>query len=188
MTGAMRSRWTPRVAATVAGQTVSSNFPTTAGAYDTSHNGLADAFVARLSASGNVLLYSTYVGGGSDDWANDVGLDATGAAIVAGRTSSTDFPTTVGAYDTGHNGLADAFIARLSPSRGCASVFDVHWRSGSDDWANAMAVDTTGAVTLAGQTESLNFPTTPGAYDTSPNGYIDGFVNAAGTRKLSCLL
>ncbi|HKB15267.1 MAG TPA: hypothetical protein VKF62_04345, partial [Planctomycetota bacterium] len=110
-------------AATVAGHTLSSNFPTTAGAYDTSFSP-GDVFVARLSPSGGSLPYSTYLGGGGDDFALALALDATGAATVAGSTYSTDFPTTAGAYDATFNGgPRDAFVARLDMLPAGASAY-----------------------------------------------------------------
>ncbi len=102
-------------ATTVAGETGSADFPTTLGAFDTTYNLSPDAFVTRLSPTGSILLYSTFLGGGmSDDYATALALDAQGTATIAGRTSSADSPTTPGAFDTSYNdGGADAFVTRL---------------------------------------------------------------------------
>jgi hypothetical protein len=171
-------------AATVVGGTSSTDFPTTAGAYDTTHNGgpfgTSDAFVVRLNAAGSGLVYATYLGGGSSEGANSVALDATGVATVAGSTSSTDFPTTAGAYDTTYNGLgaSDTFVARLNAT-GSGLVYATYMGGGDYDGANSVALDATGAATVAGSTSSNNFPTTAGAYDTTPNGPFstsDAFV------------
>jgi len=170
----------------VSGATLSSNFPTTAGAYDTSPNGRSDAFVAKLSAAGSSLVYSTLLGGAGDDVAQDIALDSSGNAYVTGSTSSSDFPTTVGAYDTSFNGgsfPSDAFVAKLNPS-GAALVFSTFLGSSGDDWGHRIAVDSAGNSYVAGATWSGSFPTVPpGAFDTSFNGAADGFIaklNATG--------
>jgi hypothetical protein len=103
-------------AATVVGNTGSTDFSVTPGAFDTSHNGGYDAFVTRLSPDGSALLYSTFLGGTDIDQANAVAIGADGAATVAGNTESADFPATTGAFDTSFNGGCcggDAFVARV---------------------------------------------------------------------------
>jgi hypothetical protein len=160
--------------AIVAGDTLSSDFPTTSGAYDTTSNGGRDAFVARLSPSGDTLVYSTYLGGGSDDLATALALDATGGATVTGYTSSSGFPTTSGAFDTSFNGVSDAFVARLS-STGSTLLYSTFLGGSFIDTAWTLALDATGAATVAGSTTSLGFPTTAGAYDTTLSG-TDAFV------------
>jgi hypothetical protein len=70
--------------------------------------------VAKLSADGSTLVYSTFLGAGDDDFATGIAVDATGAALVEGPTSSSNFPTTAGAYDTSYNGSRDAFVAKLT--------------------------------------------------------------------------
>jgi len=97
----------------VTGYTVSTDFPTTAGAYDSSHNGSQDAFVSKLSATGSSLLYSTFLGGAGADYGLGVAVDAAGSAYVTGYTYSTGFPTTAGAYDSSHDGGQDAFVTKL---------------------------------------------------------------------------
>src|SRR5207237_71808 len=88
----------------VAGATGSANFPTTAGAYQRSIGGGADAFATKLSPTGSALVYSTYLGGSGDDWGQAIAVDGSGAAYVTGHTSSTNFPTSEerrAAYDGG---------------------------------------------------------------------------------------
>src|SRR5205814_9247046 len=88
----------------VAGETVSSNFPTTAGAFQTTFGGgvfgAGDAFVTKLNPTGSALVYSTYLGGSSSDAGYGIAVDAAGNAYVTGGTGSTDFPTTAGAFKT----------------------------------------------------------------------------------------
>jgi hypothetical protein len=168
-----------------------SGFPTTAGAFDTSSNGGGDAYVTKLNAAGSALEYSTYIGGATaGDSGLAIAIDGTGRAYITGSTGSTDFPTTAGAYDTTYNaasGAANAFVTKLSPDGSSldystylggfntSGFFDVGWGIG---------VDSTGAVYVAGDADSTNFPTTPGAFDTTQNGSVDAFVtklNPAGS-------
>jgi hypothetical protein len=103
----------------IAGLTWSPSFPTTQGAYDTTHHGKADGFVTKLNAMGSALAYSTFIGGMDMDCIRDITVEAD-LAYVTGETRSTNapdtlgaFPTTVGAYDRTHNGGADAFVTKL---------------------------------------------------------------------------
>ena len=98
----------------VAGSTPSSNFPTTPGAFQTTFGGgVWDAFVTELNPDGSALVYSTYLGGSSDDYGYGVAVDVTGNAYVAGYTSF-GFPTTPGAFQTTLAGRTDAFVAKLA--------------------------------------------------------------------------
>ncbi len=97
----------------MAGWTNSSTFPTTSGAYDTTHNSDYDAFVTRLDATGSSLSWSTFLGSSGWDEVYALALDPSGAVTVAGYTDSPGFPTTPGAYDTTYNGGGDAFVTRL---------------------------------------------------------------------------
>jgi len=100
----------------VAGETGSTDFPTTAGAYDATYNGgPSDAFVAKLSSDLGTLQAATFLGGSFGyDSASALAIDGQGTVVVAGETESSDFPTTAGAYDATYNGGGDAFVARLS--------------------------------------------------------------------------
>ncbi|MEW6741723.1 MAG: SBBP repeat-containing protein [Planctomycetota bacterium] len=162
-------------AALVTGETFSSNFPTTPGAYDTTFNGYYDVFVAKLSASGSSLLYGTFLGGSYYDHGYGIAVDSAGAALVTGKTGSWNFPTTPGAYDTTLNGHRDAFVAKLSAS-GSSLLYGTFLGGSDGEWGEAIAVDSAGAALVTGWTEAADFPTTPGAYDTTINGSWDAFV------------
>src|SRR5690606_32928778 len=83
--------------AVVAGETESSNFPTTPGAFDTSFNSLIDGFVTKLSADGSALVWSTILGGNGYDQVNSLDVDAAGSVVLASEATSTDMYTTPGA-------------------------------------------------------------------------------------------
>jgi hypothetical protein len=142
------------------------------GAFDTSLGGSDDAFVAKLSATGSSLAYSTYLGGSSND-TGVIAVDAAGSAYVTGFTQSSDFPT-VGAFDTSLGGGADAFVAKLSAS-GSSLAYSSYLGGSSFDGGGGIAVDAAGNAYVTGFTSSANFPTV-GAFDTSLGGGFDAFV------------
>jgi hypothetical protein len=161
----------------VTGSTASNDFPTTLAAYDTSLSG-QDAFVTELSASGSLLLYSTYLGGGgSQDYPASIEVDSGESAYVTGSTAAADFPTTPGAYDTTINGpspYVDAYVTKLNPG-GSSLAYSSFLGGATDDSAYGIAVDSNGSAYVTGTTGAAGFPTTPGAYDTSSSGG-DSFV------------
>ncbi len=130
------------------------------------------------------LIWSTFLGGSGSDYANALAVDASGVVTVAGYAASTKFPTTSGAYDTTYNGGADAFVSRLHPSKtGSAQLVYSTFLGGTKfDEASALSVDASGVVTVAGLTDSTNFPTTSGAYDTT-SGDRDAFVSRLDPSK-----
>ena len=153
-------------AAYVTGVTRSTDYPTTTGAYDEDHNGgVRDAFVSKLSPSGDALAYSTFIGGTSPDDARGISIDSSGAAYVTGFTFSTDYPTTAGAYDQTHGGggNADAFVTKLSPA-GDDLAYSTFLGGGAGAEARGIAVDSSGAAYVTGETLSSDYPITEGAY------------------------
>ena len=169
----------------VVGLNTSTFFPTVPGSYDTEYSGLGDVFVSKLSADGSTLLWSTFLGGSSDflDYGYAVRLDAENNPIVTGYTRSYDFPITIDAFDTvyedgefGRTG-ADVFVTKLDPD-GRSLIWSTYLGDVGHDIGYDIDFDASGAVVVAGRTASENFPTTPGAYDTNPNGEEDGFITA----------
>jgi hypothetical protein len=100
----------------VTGNTGSTNLPTTAGAFQTSLAGTYNAFVVELNPGGSALVYSTYLGGGAQDFGGSIGVDTLGNAYVAGLTTSANFPTTVGAFQRALAGSQNAFVAKFENS------------------------------------------------------------------------
>ena len=156
----------------------SSDFPTTPGAFKTLNPGGNSTFVTKLNATGSALVYSTFLGGSGADEGWGVAVDSSGDAYVSGTTSSSDFPTVSPVQATcGAGGNYDAFVTELNAA-GSALIFSTclgGTASNEDGYANAL--DPSGNVYVVGDTSSLNFPTTPGAFKTSyGGGGSDAFV------------
>jgi hypothetical protein len=165
-----------RGGALVTGFTGSGAFPTTPGAFDTSHNGRNDAFLTKLDPTGSTLTYSTFLGGAGSDVGNAVAFDDRGDAHVTGFTASADYPTTPAAPDTSHNGANDAFVSKLDPS-GAVLEHSTFLGGAGNDVGNGIAVDEKRrAAHVTGSTASADYPTTRHAYDRSHNGGSDAFV------------
>ncbi len=169
----------------VTGITPSSNYPTTSGAFDIIFNGPFEAFVTKLNASGSALVYSTFLGGtgseGNLEGGSGIAVDVGGRAYVTGDTSSADFPTTPGAYDTSFNGgTFDVFVTKLDAA-GSALDYSTFLGGTNEDASRGIAVDGSSSAYVTGGTGSADFPTTPGAYDTTQNGDSDAFMTKLNT-------
>src|SRR5204862_5567057 len=143
---------------------------------DTTFNGGFDVFVTKLDTVGSMLLYSTYLGGSGDDFGRSVAVDAFGNAYVTGQTISTNFPTTAGAFQTAFGGGGDAFVTKLNPTGSAPLVYSTYLGGSGLDVGFGIAVNTAGDAYVTGLTNSSNFPTTAGAFDTTFSGLVDAFV------------
>jgi hypothetical protein len=152
----------------VTGISGSTDFPTTPGAFQPAEGG---GFVTKLDATGSSLVYSTYLGGGAQ--AAGIAVDAQGNAYMTGQVSSATFPTTPGAFQPVFGGgPVDAFVMKLNAD-GSALVYSTYLGGSKVDFGNGIAVDTGGNAYVAGSADSIDFPTTPGAFRAVPGG---GFV------------
>ena len=146
------------------GYTTSSDFPVTTGAFRTTilpsspFPSSSDAFATKFNAGGNSLEYSTYLGGAGSDHGTAIALDSTGAAYVAGRTESGNFPTVSSAQATLSGGL-DAFVSKLNVA-GSALEYSTYIGGEAFDEARGIAVDSAGSAHVVGSTVSRNFPVT----------------------------
>jgi hypothetical protein len=110
-----------------------------------------------------VLAYSTYLGGGDYDQGDAIAVDALGNAYVTGWTNSLNFPTTIGAFDTGFGGEEDAFVSKLNAA-GSALLYSTYLGGSAGDAGSGIAIDPWGNAYLTGTTESANFPVTSGGF------------------------
>lgn len=174
----------PRIAvdnqgnAYVTGYTGSTDFPIIPGAFQASFGGIADVFVSKLDTNGTALVYSTYLGGTDIDFVGAIAVDGQGSAYVTGNTNSANFPVTPGAYQTSCKSCQtdrDAFVTKLNAS-GSQLVYSTFLGGSAFDQGSGIAVDAQGAAYIAGFTQSSDFPSTPGAFQTTYGGLGDAYV------------
>lgn len=172
----------------VTGYTNSTNFRTTAGVVQPAFAGQGrgslyheggDAFVVKLNAAGNQLIYSTFVGGARDDRGVGIAVDAQGNAYVCGNTISSNFPVTAGAVQASYGGGVaseiyeggDGFVFRLNPT-GTQLIFSTYLGGTQLETAGSVAVDGSG-VYVGGKTTSPNFPVSASAFQRTYGGGAD---------------
>lgn len=167
----------------VTGTTLSANFPTLTPIQAT-FGGISDAFVTRLNASGTAVLFSTYLGGTSDDAAEAIAVDSAGAICLTGVTYSSNFPVYLARQST-LRGAADAFVTRLNPG-GLTFSYSTFLGGSDFDEGTDLVVDSRRIVYVAGTTSSQDFPTA-NAFQQDIGGLDDAFVckiNSIGTTLL----
>ncbi len=162
----------------VAGNTLSTDFPKTAGGAQSIKSVGSDAFVSRLNSNLTRIFQSTYLGGSGWDEALAIAIHpTTGDVYVAGRTSSTNFPGTTGGAQASNNGGSDAFVTKLNPNL-TRILQSTYLGGGDDDGALAIAIHpTTGDVYVAGRTLSFIFPGTAGGAQARKSTGSDAFVS-----------
>jgi len=142
-------------AAYITGYTYSTDFPLMTPIQGAFGGGIrADAFVTKTNSAGTAIVYSSYLGGNSDDLGYGIAVDTTGAAYITGITTSPDFPLMNPIQGTD---LYDAFVTKMDPS-GTVLVYSTYLGGSSFDNGYGIAVDTTGAAYITGTTSSLDFP------------------------------
>ncbi len=150
------------------GWTVSSDFPTTAGAHDRTHNGRNDVLVTKFTPDGRSLVYSTFLGGsGIDQCRGGMAFDEEGAIYLSGYTDSTNLPTTEGAIQRSFKGgYGDAFVAKLSAD-GASLLFCTYLGSTGPDHAfPGLQLHSDGSIVVTGLAGAADFPATSGAYQS----------------------
>lgn len=182
------------------GPTVSPGFPTTNGAFQTSmQGGLTDAAISKFSPDGTQLLYSTFLGGSSNDQPHSMIVNSQQELIVMGRTESNDFPIPNDGFQPAHRGGFDLFVVRFSVD-GTSLLGGTFLGGGADDGVNVEAwtddaifyeatkynygddsrgeviVDAADAIFVTAPTKSNDFPVSPGAMQPSYGGNQDGVV------------
>lgn len=157
------------------GYTQSADYDVTSGVIQTSNAGASDIFVTKLNAAGTALLYSTYIGGSSEDRANSIAVDAGGNAYITGYTSSTDYDVTSGAFQANNEGDNDVFLTKLNAS-GTILLYSTYIGGSENDQGFAIAVDATSNAYVTGFTFSTDYDVTSGAFQTSKESGVDAFV------------
>jgi len=160
------------------------NFPTTTGAFQTTASGsFSEAFVTKLDPTGSALAYSTYLGGSNEDGGYKIAVDPAGNAYLTGYTDSTDFPTTIGAFQPVRRSLNshNAFVTKLNPT-GSALVYSTYLGGSGSDGGRDIALDAAGNAYMTGFTHSNDFPTTASAFQPVKTGLSISNGNAFVTK------
>jgi hypothetical protein len=157
----------------IAGDTTSIGFPVTAGTLQRQDNGWYDGYVCSVANDGSRILFATYLGGSGADSINDMFVEQDGRIVVAGYTSSTDFPV-VQAFQSNFGGLFDAFVAVLSAG-GKTLDFASYLGGGGDDRAYGVASLGTGQLVVAGQVMAGTTPYFQRRFSSAVTGNQDGF-------------
>ncbi|MFX1532612.1 MAG: SBBP repeat-containing protein [Promethearchaeota archaeon] len=140
----------------ITGFTNSTNLPTKH-AYQSDFSGqLQDVFVTKLNATGNGLIFSTYLGGSDNDRGYDITVDNDGNSYIAGFTDSNDFPIE-NAYNSTHSGSNDVFVTKLNAT-GNGLVFSTYIGGNNGDYGWSIAIDPVGNTYITGGTDSDDFP------------------------------
>lgn len=150
------------------GFTESLDFPS-----GSSNAGGEDAYVTKLAPDGSAALYSTYIGGSGEDHGYDIAVDAAGSAYITGYTTSIDFPLSVNRFQSSlAAGSQDAYVAKLGPA-GDGLSYSTYLGGSASEWAFSLAIDNEGSAYVTGQTDSTDYPTTPGAVQPTYGGGSD---------------
>jgi len=168
----------------VAGTTASTNFPTTAGALQTSLKGTTtNVFITKFNSTGTGVLFSTYLGSTGTDSAAGIAVDSGFNAYVAGTTNATDFPiiTAKAVPDTPATaGTNHVFVSELNPS-GSGLIYSTYLAGNGADTAKGVAVGPqAGTVFATGTTTSINFA---GVTKPAGRGTSQFFVTKLNTGK-----
>jgi PKD repeat protein len=164
----------------VTGTTTSTEFPIL-NALQGSNAGNQDAFLVKIAAGGNSIIFSTYLGGSGIDSGNAIAIDPSGNVYVCGSTTSTNFRTAF-PLQAANAGGTDAFVAKFTPDGGVLT-YGTYLGGVGNDSANSIISDSSGNAYIAGSTASANFPLVA-SFQTQLNGASDAFVtkiNAGGT-------
>jgi hypothetical protein len=170
----------------VTGNTLSTNFPTV-NPFQATNHGFLDAFVAKLNSAGSAFVYSTYLGGGGDDFGAGIAVDSAGNAYLTGSTKSTDFPTASPLQATHGAASANAFVTELNAAGGALIYSTYLGGNGTNnaDGAFGIAVDFAGNAYVTGLAGSTDFPTVNAIQPVSGGSLTDAFVAKISPANLS---
>jgi hypothetical protein len=174
----------------VAGATASTDFPVTTGSFQTSnHAGRAGTgFITELNSSGSSLIYSTFLGGSQETSITGIALDSTGNAFVTGYTADLNFPVTPGAFQATSpaNPIigGKGFITKVAAG-GKTLLYSTYIGGSKWDLPYGIAIDATENAYITGGTQSPDFPTTPGAFQTVNKATIFNLLGGSFVSKLN---
>ncbi|HWQ67102.1 MAG TPA: PKD domain-containing protein [Methanospirillum sp.] len=158
----------------ITGQTKSWDFPVVNRYQLSPFGGLGDAFITKLNAEGNTIVYSNFIGGSAYEAGSAVTIDTNGYACIVGQTESPNFPV-IKPYQSGLKGEFDAFVTKFDPEGKYPAAYSTYL--GGDGWDDAQGVIShpDGRLTVTGSTKSTNFPTL-NPIQPALQGLQDGFL------------
>ncbi|WP_309495863.1 SBBP repeat-containing protein [Mechercharimyces sp. CAU 1602] len=160
----------------VTGITGANDFPVTTGAFQTQFGGgPQDAFISKLDTTGTALVYSTFLGGNGNDDGRDIVVDSDNQAYVTGETTSTNFPTTPGSFQTILNGGRNVFVSKVN-SAGSSLIYSTYLGGNVSDTSLGIDLDGRNNAYVTGAAQSTDFPITNNAFQTVFLGSITAFV------------
>ncbi|MCF8374186.1 MAG: T9SS type A sorting domain-containing protein [Bacteroidales bacterium] len=160
----------------VAGKTISFNYPTSNGCFDSIHSNLRDGFISKLASDGTYLKFSTFIGGDDIDEVTSVTTDTENNIYFTGSTESPDiFIPSNNCYDSIYNGNLDVIIGTIDTS-GNNLLYASFLGKSESEWGYGIALHEDKYLFLTGVTYSVDFPVTSGVIDTSLNGSFDIFL------------
>jgi len=163
----------------IGGETFSTDLPVSATAKQKVRGGtgnVTDLFVFKVNPTGSDFEYLTYIGGTNSESQRDIAIDNMGNAYILGRSSSTDFPITSGAYQTTKKNTYDLVITKVNPT-GSDLVYSTYLAGTSEVYPNAIAVDSNNKVNIVGYLFGVGYPVTAGAYLETPNNKYPGYMS-----------
>lgn len=144
-------------------------------AFQATNLGVHNAFVTKISANGSALVYSTFLGGSTDEQGFGIAVDGEGDAYITGLTLSDDFPTINAVQPAFHGGASDLFITKMSVD-GRSLLYSTYFGGQDEDMALGIAVDRARSVYLTGMTRSADFPKSPFGLQPSFKRVQRGFL------------
>ena len=175
----------------ITGETGSFDYDITPGAFQTTSGGGTNTFITKLNPNGTALVYSTYLGGSTEDIGLGIAVDNIGNAYITGKTHSTDYPVTAGAFQPFFVGSYDVIVTKLNPL-GSSLIYSTYMGgSCGDDIGYSIAVNNFGEAYITGSTVCYGNFITSGVHSSGAGG-SDVFVtklNSSGSSRIysTCL-
>jgi gliding motility-associated-like protein len=145
-------------------------FPGLINTYDTSRNGWYDGFICKIAPDGDSIVWFSYIGGSSFEYSFSLAVNSQQQPVISGFTNSSDFPTTAGAFDATKNGMwYDGFITKFTAA-GDSLVFSTFFGGSGSTLIHSITLDNSNNIFLTGRTNSQDFPTTSGCFQSSYGG------------------
>lgn len=169
----------------ITGYTDSPNYDVTSGAFQMIKGLGFDGFITKLNATGTALIYSSYIGGNDGDYSRSIVIDTSNNAYISGSTYSTNFPTSMGAFQNVAGGLVDIFVSKIN-AYGSALIYSTYIGTFNNEEGQSIAVDTSGNAYITGRAH-FGFIITPGAFQSVNGGGSDAFIiklNTAGSALI----